>query len=136
MSQPIAGLTAASTTVKENTLQDKDLKRLHEATADFEAIFIRQMLASMRKTVPDGGAESLFSHSAGEKLFNEMLDGEYANIMSRKPKGLGIKEALFHELTRNTRLTPEQMEGHLNQLRSDENSLTSVEQKPINNSLP
>ncbi|MBF0424937.1 MAG: rod-binding protein [Magnetococcales bacterium] len=82
-----------------NALPAGERKRLKEAVADFEAIFVRQMLGAMRKTVPDDGDKALIKKSNGEKVFQEMLDSEYADRVSRRPNGLGLKEMLYQKLT-------------------------------------
>ncbi|MBF0143178.1 MAG: rod-binding protein [Magnetococcales bacterium] len=76
---------------------DKEMARLKNAAADFEALFVRQMLSVMRKSVPEN-EESPFGKSQGEKVFRDMLDSEYASMISRRPRGLGFKEALMDHL--------------------------------------
>ena len=54
--------------------------RLREASNEFEAIFIQQMLKTMRKT----SLESNFiKKSDGEKLFRSMLDEQYAFLSAK-----------------------------------------------------
>ncbi|MBF0369501.1 MAG: rod-binding protein [Magnetococcales bacterium] len=96
------------------SLSESDTKRLREATADFEALFVRQLFSAMRKAVPEG-EEGLFAKSNGEKIFREMLDGEYANIISRRPNGLGMKESIFKEMTRNYKLPTQETRGALDE---------------------
>jgi flagellar protein FlgJ len=80
------------------TLKDansaKDAKRLKEACQDFEAIFIKQMLDGMRKTVPRA---ELLERTLGEEIFEDILYTEYAKIMSRRGS-LGIADLLFKQL--------------------------------------
>ena len=52
-----------------------------EAAQAFEALFLEQLLSTMRATVQDGG---LFKKGFAEKTFQEMLDRTYAGIMSRR----------------------------------------------------
>ncbi|MBF0188659.1 MAG: rod-binding protein [Magnetococcales bacterium] len=75
-------------------------KKLRDALSDFEAIFIKQMLGAMRKTVETPGKDDLFGQSSGEKMFREMLDGEYAKVMSQRQGGIGLKEALLDQMQR------------------------------------
>ncbi|MBF0152650.1 MAG: rod-binding protein [Magnetococcales bacterium] len=82
-----------------NSLPAGERKRLKEAVADFEAIFVRQMLGAMRKTIPDEGDKALIKKGNGEKIFQDMLDSEYADRVSRRPNGLGLKEILYQKMT-------------------------------------
>ena len=70
---------------------------LREATNEFEAIFIQQMLKTMRKT----SLESDFiKKSEGEKIFRSMLDEQYA-ILSAKSRKLGLGEMIFQQVRSN-----------------------------------
>ncbi|MBF0124255.1 MAG: rod-binding protein [Magnetococcales bacterium] len=82
-------------------LSRQDVDRLKNAAADFEALYLQQMLQAMRRTVPEGKPGELFQPNAGEKLFREMLDGEYAKVMSRRVNGTGFKEMLLRHLTQD-----------------------------------
>lgn len=76
----------------ENKVQNDELK---EACRDFEAIFIKQMLDSMKKTVPEN---SLMKSGMAEDIFEDMLYQEYASIIS-KSGDLGIAEMLYKQLS-------------------------------------
>ena len=79
--------------VKDRT----DDNRLREASSEFEAIFIQQMLKTMRKT----SLESDFiKKSEGEKIFRSMLDEQYA-ILSAKSGRLGLGEIIYQQLKSN-----------------------------------
>ncbi len=74
-----------------------DEAKLREAANEFEAIFIQQMLKTMRKT----SLESDFiKKSEGEKIFRSMLDDHYA-ILSAKSGRLGLGEMIFQQLRSN-----------------------------------
>ena len=82
-------------------LSPQDALRLREAAADFESMFVKQMLSSMRKTIPkqDGG---LIKESEGEKMFRDMLDGEYAKTTSRSGSrsghGVGLGASMYRQM--------------------------------------
>lgn len=76
----------------ENKVQNDELK---EACRDFEAIFIKQMLDSMKKTVPEN---SLMKSGMAEDIFEDMLYQEYASIIS-KSGDLGIAEMVYKQLS-------------------------------------
>lgn len=54
-------------------------QRDEKAYKEFEALFIKQLLKEMRKTVPDGG---LFEKSSEMDTYEEMLDGAFAQAMA------------------------------------------------------
>jgi flagellar protein FlgJ len=85
------------TMVRSGKQLPQDEKRLLEVCRDFEAIFIKQMLDSMRKTVPESG---FTGGSLTEDIFEDMLYDEYAKEMSRTAN-LGIAEMMFKQLSKN-----------------------------------
>ena len=73
MPLPLSSLTLRMDQLMEipGTKGKTDDARLREASNEFEAIFIQQMMKSMRKT----SLESDFiKKSEGEKIFRSMLD--------------------------------------------------------------
>lgn len=70
------------------------LKKLEEATKDFEAIFFKNLLSSMRKGVPGG---SLDGSTFGGDMYRDMLDGELAKAASQSGS-LGIGKLLYKQL--------------------------------------
>ncbi len=65
-------------------------KLLDKAIEDFEAIFINQMLKSMRSTVDES---SLFHGGSGEKMYAEMMDTEMSKSIAAGG-GIGLKGLL------------------------------------------
>ena len=88
-------LTEKTAAGKENRVANKDDKRLMEACREFEAIFLGELLKSMRKTIPQGG---LLTKSFGQDVFQSMLDTEYARIMAQS-RSTGLAEILYQQLT-------------------------------------
>ena len=74
-------------------IKKKDTKLL-EACQDFEALFIKQMLNSMRKTVNKTG---LMEGGMAEDVFEDMLYDEYAKIMS-KTADLGLADMVYQQV--------------------------------------
>jgi flagellar protein FlgJ len=68
---------------------------LREAAEEFEGLFVQQMLAAMRKTVPEDG---LFS-SSEESTFRAMADQQLAQDLARSGD-FGIAESLVRQLGR------------------------------------
>ena len=74
-----------------------DDAKLRQVANDFEAIFIQQMMKTMRKTLLES---DFIKKSEGEKLFRSMLDEQYA-ILSAKSGRLGLGEMIFQQLRSN-----------------------------------
>lgn len=86
-------------TNKVKSLQDSisrsnDDKKLKETCQEFEAMFIKQMLNSMKKTVNKSG---LIKENMGEEVFDDMLYDEYAKNMSLT-SDFGISEMMYKQL--------------------------------------
>ncbi|MDR2588156.1 MAG: rod-binding protein [Spirochaetales bacterium] len=69
-------------------------EKLREACLDFEAIFIKQMLDAMRKTVNKSG---LMDGGMAEDIFEDMLYDERSKLMARN-SSLGLAAILYDQL--------------------------------------
>lgn len=69
-------------------------QKLRDACKDFEAILVKQMLDSMRKTVNES---SLVKKNQGEKIFEDMLYQEYAEMMT-ETDSLGVSDMMYQQL--------------------------------------
>lgn len=67
---------------------------LYKSAQDFEAIFIKQMLDTMRKTVDRAG---LIERGPGEEIFEDMLYDKYSQKMSQSA-GFGLADTLYRQL--------------------------------------
>jgi Rod binding domain-containing protein len=65
---------------------DMEDAAIQKAAHDFESYFLSHMLQVMRRTVPDS---ELFGSGFSKSTYTEMLDQEYANMMSERGMGLG-----------------------------------------------
>lgn len=74
-----------------------DDRKLREAAADFEAIFLSLMLSQMRKAVPKSG---LWDGGQGEQVFQGLLDQEYTRRAALRGEGLGIGRMVYEALKR------------------------------------
>jgi peptidoglycan hydrolase FlgJ len=72
-----------------------DEQKLRAATKDFESLFIKQMLNSMKKTVNKSG---LLDGGMGQEIFEDMLYDEYAKKIA-ETANLGISEMMFKQLS-------------------------------------
>ena len=73
-------------------LKDKNNQDLRNVAEQFESIFVHQMLKQARQSRL---AEGVFSSEA-QDTFNNMLDVEYSQILSKK-NNFGIAEALIKQ---------------------------------------
>ena len=71
--------------------------RLTEAAQQFEAIFLRQILAAARST--DFGGDDLFG-GQGDETFREMRDAQFAEIASESGT-LGLAARIEAQLARH-----------------------------------
>jgi Rod binding domain-containing protein len=72
--------------------------KLYKAAQDFEAIFVKQMLNSMRKTVDKSG---FVDGGMAEEIFEDMLYDEYAAKMTRVA-GFGLADQIYLQLARDS----------------------------------
>ncbi len=69
---------------------------LRQASRQFEAVFINQMISAMRKTVGDGG---LIEKSNGQDIFEGMLDEEWSKKLANKAGPNSLSEILYRQLS-------------------------------------
>ena len=81
--------------VKRN-IHREDAK-LYEACQDFEAIFIKQMLNSMKKTVNKTG---FINGGMAEEIFEDMLYDEYAVLIAKNAR-LGLADMVYKQLSKS-----------------------------------
>ena len=73
-------------------LKNQSNKELKDVAEQFEAIFVHQMLKQARQSKLSDG----IFNSEAQDTFNNMLDQEYAQILSKK-NNFGIAEALIRQ---------------------------------------
>ena len=84
--------TKVSQDQNTSLLKDKNNQDLRNVAEQFESIFVHQMLKQARQSRL---AEGVFSSEA-QDTFNNMLDVEYSQILSKK-NNFGIAEALIKQ---------------------------------------
>ena len=96
MPQPLSALTLQANQLNKIPVTKgvSDDAKLREAANDFEAIFIQQMLKTMRKTSFES---DLLPKSEAEKVFQSLLDEQYA-LLSAKSGSLGLSEMIYQQL--------------------------------------
>ncbi len=87
--------TPASTAPAGASAADRQRDQMRQAAQAFEAVFIRQMIGSMRQARL---AEDVFGSSATDQ-FRDMGDAQLAETMSRQGS-FGIAEMLLNQFQR------------------------------------
>ncbi|WP_223111626.1 rod-binding protein [Thiospirochaeta perfilievii] len=80
--------------LQKSITNSKDDQKLKESCKEFEAMFIKQMLSSMKKTVNKSG---LIKENMGEKIFDDMLSDEYSKSMAQT-SSFGIADMMYKQL--------------------------------------
>ncbi len=80
--------------ILEEAKKSGDTSELRKATDELEAVFINMMMKTMRSTINE--SEGFFKKSESEKMFQEMLDDEYAKEMAASG-GIGISDMIFEQ---------------------------------------
>jgi len=75
-----------------------DNQKLQQTAQAFEAIFLRDIIKSMRLST---GGEGLLENSGGNQ-FRDMMDDQLASDMSSNKGGLGIAEMLVSEWSKRS----------------------------------
>ncbi|HEY9595723.1 MAG TPA: rod-binding protein [Spirochaetia bacterium] len=69
---------------------------LYKACEDFEAIFIKQMLDAMRKTIDR--SDSLLGGGMGQDMYEDMLYDQYAKKMASTGQ-FGLAETIYKQVS-------------------------------------
>lgn len=72
---------------------DGEKDAIREAAREFEALFLRQLLAAMRKTVPDGGRSV-----PGASFYQGLADQELSRAIAGGNRGLQLADLLARQL--------------------------------------
>ncbi len=84
-------------------VEGEDEEKLLDACRNFEAIFVRQMLKEMRKTVPKDG---FIPESMESNVFTSMFDEEVSKQISLRGR-MGLAEMMFQQLLNNPKTPAE-----------------------------
>ncbi len=93
---PTAGLKKSSQAA--DTLKEKKLRR---ACGDFEALILKQMISSMRDSIPQSG---LLGGGYADKMYQSMRDDQLSREMAGG-QGMGLGEVLYRQLSGKSRST-------------------------------
>ena len=91
-------LNSTISSAKSGRMSEMEAAKLKEACRDFEALFIKQMLDTMRKTVNKSG---MLDGGMAEDIFEDMLYDDYAKSMA-DTGSFGIAKMMYRELSGET----------------------------------
>lgn len=80
--------------MKEAQTTEKVKAQFREVSDMYEKHFLRELMKSMRSSVPEGG---LVKVNSAEKLFREQLDNEYVETWGQKG-GIGLSDMIYNDL--------------------------------------
>jgi len=92
-----ASPTARATGLARGQSRVDKSSKLYKVSQEFEAIFIKQMLNVMRKSVSKTG---LMDGGMAEEIFEDMLYDEYAQKMAESGS-FGIADMIYRQLNLN-----------------------------------
>ncbi len=81
--------------IKKNVSNPEKDKELKDACAGFEAIFMKEMIQSMRNTLP---GDALFKESNATNIYKSIQDQHLAESLSKSQNATGLKEFLYQQL--------------------------------------
>ena len=76
-----------------------DDEKLKKACMDLEALFIHQILKSMRQTLPKSG---LIGGGSGEEIFQSLFDQELSRSLTQR-NGMGLGQMIYRQMTHRER---------------------------------
>jgi flagellar protein FlgJ len=85
-------LDVNAVTKLKHTARQNPNKTLTAAARQFEALFLQKMLKSMRDAIPKSG----LLDNAQSKTYQQMLDGQWAQILAKR--GIGLADMLTRQL--------------------------------------
>jgi flagellar protein FlgJ len=95
--KPIAPAAAASPANAIDPAKNRDERAaLRKLSHDLESVFVKQLFAAMRSSVPK---EGIVSEAPGADMFNQLLDDKLATETSARMSH-GIADALYRQLSR------------------------------------
>jgi peptidoglycan hydrolase FlgJ len=88
-SYPVAGTAARKPAIDRNS-------ELYKASQDFEALFIKQMLDVMRKTIHK--EDDMLGGGLGQDVYEDMLYNEYAKKMASTAQ-FGLADIIYKQVS-------------------------------------
>ena len=79
-----------------------DREKLKKACTGFEALFMAQMLKSMRQTIPETG---FLGMGLGNDIYQGFMDQELSQKLSQS-KGLGLGKVIYRQMLKREEKTP------------------------------
>jgi peptidoglycan hydrolase FlgJ len=94
-SHPYPASRAAGAAAPKPAIIDRN-SQLYKASEDFEALFIKQMLDVMRKTIHK--EDDLLGGGPGQDVYEDMLYNEYAKKMASTAQ-FGLADIIYRQVS-------------------------------------
>lgn len=101
------GPVGAANSAEVSAAQPRAERELRAAAAEFESLFINQMMKSMRDTI---AKSELFHGGNAEEIYTSMLDAELSKSMARSG-GIGLADMLLKQLSSQEPEAPFEVNG-------------------------
>jgi len=85
------------------TKNEKNDAHLKKICADFESIFIYQLLETMRKTIPEGGYLSN-QDSPWKDTCMVLFDQKVAEALASRGSGLGLQKIIYDQVKKDEKV--------------------------------
>jgi len=83
--------------ITENDDIEARKSKLRKAAKDFEAIFARQILKSMRSTLTDGG---MFGNGSAGEIYSYIMDEAVAEAIAKRGD-LGLADLIYNQMVKS-----------------------------------
>ncbi len=90
-----AAMRLKSAGTAADKLEEKKEKKLRKACHDFEALMLKQLLTTMRKSIPKDG---ILHGGYASDMYQSMMDDALAQDMA-KGRGMGLGDSLYRQLS-------------------------------------
>lgn len=82
--------------IQQEVKNDPERRKLYEASQEFQAIFLNQMLGAMRRTVNKDN--DILNGGRTQEIFEDFLYDEYSKSMSKQP-GFTLADEIYKQLS-------------------------------------
>ncbi len=97
VNQVAADQVAGKTDDISNRTAEAEKQKLKKACADFESLFVYNLLKTMRQSIPKSG---LTGNAPGQDIYNMMFDQKIAEAVAGRAGGIGLQQMLENQMTR------------------------------------
>ncbi len=101
LADTVNSVSRSAKPVSQGSGEDSKDRELRDACKDFEAILLRQLLSTMRKSIPKS---EFFGNSHARDMYQSLQDEALADQLT-SGRGTGLGEVLYRQLSGQNRRT-------------------------------